>query len=223
MQDPSYNECTTSTAFPPETARRQFKVSVFIDGNNWFHRLKELLNNSIDPLKHTIKPPPQFLLRPFCANLVAPHTLVSVTYYKGIVKRIPNDPRSEKMYADEQRAFKFLQANQKIKLSFGKIIQHPDGSFHEKGVDLRLAIDMIKGAIANEYDVAYLLSSDNDLHPAIEECLALKKEVVYVGSSLKPSLGLQRVCSRSILVQQKDVLPFMPLLPPPNQPSLLVP
>ena len=220
MRKPSYNRITTFTAFPPATARRQFKVSIFIDGNNWFHRLRELLNNSIDPLQQKIKPPPNFQLRPFCENLIAPDTLISITYYKGIVKRIPNDLRSEKMYADEQRTFKFIKDNQKIDLSYGKVIQHPDGTFHEKGVDLRLAIDMLKGAINNTYEMAYLFSSDNDLHPAIEECRQLGKTIVYVGSSLKPSFGLQKICNRTILLQQKDILPFMPSTIDPNQTTL---
>lgn len=38
----------------------------------------------------------------------------------------------------------------------------------EKGVDTRIATDMIKLAWVNDYDVAVLLSSDRDFVPVVE-------------------------------------------------------
>ena len=47
----------------------------------------------------------------------------------------------------------------------------------EKGIDVRLAIDMVMGAARDEYDVAVLVSVDADLVPALEAVLALGKRV----------------------------------------------
>jgi uncharacterized LabA/DUF88 family protein len=43
------------------------------------------------------------------------------------------------------------------------------GAYHEKGVDVRIAVDMIVGAYENEFDTVILISSDTDLIPAVEK------------------------------------------------------
>ena len=40
--------------------------------------------------------------------------------------------------------------------------------FREKGVDVKLATDLIVGAVDDQYDVAIVVSSDSDLVPAID-------------------------------------------------------
>ncbi len=45
----------------------------------------------------------------------------------------------------------------------------------EKGVDVKLAIDMIKGAFENEFDFSVLISGDADFIPALELVRALGK------------------------------------------------
>lgn len=47
----------------------------------------------------------------------------------------------------------------------------------EKGIDVMVAIDMVMGAVNDEYDVAVLMSADTDLVPAMEAVLALGKRV----------------------------------------------
>lgn len=83
--------------------------------------------------------------------------------------------------------------------------------FHEKGVDILLAVEMIKLGLANTYETAFLLSSDTDLVPAVQECRRIGKQVVYVGCSLHgQSFGLTKVVNRTILLQTKDVEGFVP-------------
>jgi len=47
----------------------------------------------------------------------------------------------------------------------------------EKGIDVLIALAMVTGAIADEFDVAVLMSSDTDLVPALEQVLAAGKRV----------------------------------------------
>lgn len=216
MLQSQYNKATNLTAVPPAMAPRQsLRAAVFVDGNNWYHRCKEILNDTLDRAKHAIKPPIRFDLKGLCASIVQPDVLTCTIFCQGTIRQIENDPHNQLLYANQRKRFRFL-ASQGIQLQYGTIIMHPDGTFHEKGVDLRLAIDMIKMALSDEYDVAYLLSSDNDLVPAIDECRQLGKQVVYVGSSLKPSFGLQKASNRSILLQLKEIQSFLP-----SQQSLL--
>ena len=223
MSQKPYNNSAKPTALPPETVRRQSfnatgtegkqrKAIVFIDGSNWYHKLKTLLlaPQNVEPLR----PPIDFDIRAFAESLVMPDTLIEIRYYIGKVRRIKGDVKSEMLYGNQQRLLRFLQ-KQRIHIGFGHLINYPDGSFHEKGVDILLAVEMIRCVLEKKCEVAYLVSSDTDLVPAVDECRRLGGEVAYVGSSLHgQSFGLTKVCNRTILLQAKDVLPFVPPKPP---------
>jgi uncharacterized LabA/DUF88 family protein len=215
MRPRRYNHRAKPTALSPATAGRQSLKSkkraiVFIDGSNWYHKLRRLLNANISRKRGEIRPPVDFDLRGFMKQLVSPDTLLEIHYYIGKVRRTQGDEKSEQLYTQQQRLIGFLQT-QNITIGFGHLIPYPDGVFHEKGVDVLLAVEMIRFAHENKYDIAYLLSSDTDLVPAVEECRRLKKGVVYVGSSVHgQSFGLTKACQRTILLQPKDVAPFVP-------------
>jgi len=55
----------------------------------------------------------------------------------------------------------------------------------EKGIDVKLATDLIVGAMDNKYDTAIIVSSDGDLIPAIDWIRhRFKKKIEYVGFSI---------------------------------------
>jgi len=55
----------------------------------------------------------------------------------------------------------------------------------EKGIDVKLATDLIVGAVDDQYDTAIVVSSDSDLIPAIDWIRhRKKKQVEYVGFSI---------------------------------------
>ena len=215
MQQPFYNTDAKLTALSPLRGTAVLKdmprrAIVFVDGSNWYHKLKNLLRVKISSGRNNIKPPVNFDLRGFAENLVAPDIIVEIRYYIGKVKRTRGDQKSEKMYSAQQRLVGCLQ-QQDVIIGFGHLISYPDGSFHEKGVDILLAVEMMRLASQRKYDIAYLVSSDTDLVPAVEECKSLGREIVYVGSSVHgQSFGLTKICNRTILLQPKDVLPFVP-------------
>lgn len=72
--------------------------------------------------------------------------------------------------------------------------------YREKGIDVKIATDLIVGAVDDQYDVAILVSSDTDLIPAIDWVRSRGKKVEYVGVSIphptdtkkdiKPTVGL---------------------------------
>lgn len=72
------------------------------------------------------------------------------------------------------------------------------GKFHEKGVDVRIAVDLLKGALKDEYDACYLITSDTDIIPAIQEARKAGKEVVYVGFSNLVNNAMSANCSRTV-------------------------
>ena len=61
---------------------------------------------------------------------------------------------------------------------------------HEKGIDVKMATDLIVGAVDNKYDTAIVISSDTDIVPAIDWVrMRMKKRVEYVGFSVSDSRG----------------------------------
>ncbi|MCX6713537.1 MAG: NYN domain-containing protein [Candidatus Vogelbacteria bacterium] len=181
------------------------RIIIFIDGNNFYYKLKDLTSGGGEFLKLL-----DFDYQGFAKNLIKENTLVEIRYYIGAVKRQngANKEKSEKLFANQQKLLAKLQ-QQNIPVILGNLIQHPDKSFHEKGVDVRLAVEMIRFAREDKYDTAYLLSSDTDLVPAVEEVKSFKKQVVYVGVSNGQSFGLTKASNNTILLRGEDVIPHV--------------
>ncbi len=179
------------------------RAFIFIDGSNFYFKLKELTAklagryNLID-----------FNFRKFAEWLVEPNELIEIRYYLGAIKRERNNPKSEKLYANQQRLIGKLQ-QQNIIVTFGHIIRHPDKTHHEKGVDVRLAVEMIRFARENKYDIAYLVSSDTDLVAAVEEVQAFGKTVQYVGIPKGQSFGLSNVADDVRLLRPEEIEKFL--------------
>ena len=180
------------------------RAIVFIDGGNFYFRLKDISSE----LKGTYSLL-DFRTRDFAVHLVRPDELIQVRYYIGKLGRERGDEKSETMYANQQRLIGKLQ-QQDVAIVLGQIIKHQDGTFHEKGVDVRIAVEMIRLARSDMYDRAYLLSSDTDLVPAVEEVRSFGKEVQYVGTAKNQSFGLTKTANDTRLLRPTDSQPFLP-------------
>lgn len=178
------------------------RAFVFIDGSNFYFKLKAWSSDINEELRLL-----DFRFREFAEYLVKPHRLIEMRYYIGAIKRQRNNKKSEQMYADQQRLFRKLQ-RQNIVITLGQLIRHPDKTYHEKGVDVRLAVEMIRFARQDKYDIAYLVSSDTDLVPAVEEVKSLGKNVQYVGSAKGQSFGLSKISDDLHLLRLEDIKEF---------------
>ena len=180
------------------------RAFVFIDGNNFYFKLKEL-SSKLDGKFRLM----DFNYQEFSKWLVAPNSLAEIHYYIGALKRQKNNDKSEKMYADQQKLIGKLQ-QQSVAITLGQLIQHPDKSFHEKGVDVRSAVEMIRFAREDKYDTAHLVSSDTDLVAAVEEVQSFNKKVQYVGIAKGQSFGLTKAAGDVRLLRPEDVQKFFP-------------
>jgi uncharacterized LabA/DUF88 family protein len=81
------------------------------------------------------------------------------TYYYDAPKK---QDLSRTKYQKQQQFFDVLRKLQYFELRFGRIERG-----HQKGVDVLLAVDMIKYASNNAYDTAILVSGDSDLASAV--------------------------------------------------------
>ena len=174
---------------------------VIIDGSNFYHKLKELKTPhkaSFNYLKFV--------------ELISENTKVVAKYYCiGKIRAKQKNKKARKMMAKQQSLMTKLQ-KQGFIIQFGYLLKS-DKDYHEKGVDVQMAVNLLKGAYKNKYDYAYLVSSDSDLIPAIEETKAVGKKVIYIGFEHQPSFALLKICSKSQLLSKKDVSPFIDIKP----------
>ncbi|NCU42029.1 MAG: NYN domain-containing protein [Candidatus Moranbacteria bacterium] len=173
------------------------RVAVYIDGSNFYYKLKDL------SLKNLV----YFQYGEFAKFLCrSERCLVGKRYYIGAVKA--RDEKSKKMQEDQVRLFSHLQSDKcRFSIQRGYLMKN-DGIFHEKGVDVKIAVDILVGAYENLYDTAIVVSSDTDLIPALEKVKSLGKNVEYIGFSHKPSIALVSVATKSKLLDKNDILSF---------------
>ncbi len=176
----------------------QEKVAVYIDGSNLYNSLKD----------ESMNPPngKRFFYSAFVEYLIGKRQLVSKRYYVGIVRNFDHSPASEKRVRSQQ---KFLQGlrDESFVIKPGRIM-YDQGKIREKGVDVKLSVDLIIGAIEHHYDTAILVSSDTDLIPAIQYARFRSKKIEYIGFSHRPSLGIQKHAHLSRLLTSQDIERF---------------
>ena len=178
------------------------RVAIFIDGSNLYYKLKDLrVPNTIN-----------FNYIGLCNKLARDREIISCRYYVGAIRAKEGDSKGQSLRANQLRLFNKLIA-QGFAVKKGNFLFN-GGGFHEKGVDVKLAVDLLVGAYDNIWDTAIVISSDSDLNPAIKKVKHLGKNVEYIGFSHNPCYSLQKVSSLSRLLIKEDLDEFtVPKLP----------
>jgi len=159
------------------------RVVVFIDGSNFYHALKSTVQTA------------QVDFQTIVSHLVGPdRNLVRVYYYNAPVNatEVPDQYKRQQRFFDRLRKLDFFE------IRLGRLVKRPDGRCIEKGVDVRIAVDMVVYAVRDLYDVAVLVSADGDFADAVQFVKDQGKhvEVAYpVGSRFR---RLREVCDRFI-------------------------
>ena len=98
---------------------------------------------------------------------------MAVRIYRGM----PSKTRDPKGYGAAQRQVAAWRRNPLVHVWTRPLSYAPDGTAREKGVDTKLAVDMILMAQRDEFDVAVLVSGDTDFAPALEAVAEIKQAV----------------------------------------------
>jgi uncharacterized LabA/DUF88 family protein len=177
---------------------KEERVSVFIDGSNFYHILKGLFPD---------EKPMNFKFERLIDYLIRDRRLINVFYYNAPLDR----EKDEQGYRKQQQFFdkithlpKFnliLCRMQKVKID-GKII------YQVKEDDIHLAVDMVKFGYKDIYDTAILISSDGDFVPAIKIVKEIGKNIENVGFENKFSYHLKQECDRFIKLTKDKLKEF---------------
>jgi len=179
------------------------RVAIFIDGSNFYYKLRAFgISNAT-----------YFRYGDFASWLANGREIMDKRYYVGVVRAKENDEKGQKMRRNQRKLFNNLSSKKCGFIIERGYLMENDGVFHEKGVDVKIAVDILVGAYENLYDVAILVSSDTDLIPAIEKARTLGKEVEYIGFSNKPSFGLIKNANETRLLMKNEVEQFQMLKP----------
>ena len=165
------------------------RVAIFIDGSNLYHNLRVLKSKDIDFQK-------------LINFLIKERLLTNVFYYNAPLDISVN----KEQYWDMQR---FLENLRKIP-GFNIILckrrkyKKQDGSFvfEMKGDDVYLAIDMVSGAYENLFDIAILVSGDEDFVPVIKRLQKLGKVVENAYFKSSSSNALKNCADNSICLNE---------------------
>ncbi len=173
------------------------RVFIIIDGNNFYHRLKELKFRNL--LSFDYEKFIEFLMR-------SEKSAISKTYYIGAIREERNNSKSKELMIGQQKLVGKLQKDGWV-IKFGHMLKTDD--YHEKGVDVQITVDILVGAYENLYDTIILVSSDTDLIPALAKIRTMRKKVEYIGFSHKPSYGLITHSDIRRLLTKEDIEQFL--------------
>lgn len=174
------------------------KIAIYIDGNNFYKYLKDKEVNFPKKVK--------FNFSKFADFLANGRKCISKRYYVGIARNVFKNKKSQQLVRGQQKFLSHLE-NEDFTIKRGRVM-YDKGRIREKGTDVKIAVDLIVGAIEDKYDTAILVSSDTDLIPAVNYVKYRKKKLEYVGFSHAPSLGMQKYADFSILLRPSDIEKF---------------
>jgi len=160
------------------------RISVFIDGANFYHSMRTLNKKYSDFY---------FDFKKFIKKITNGKKLVDVYYFNAPLKQQFNADGYTKQQLQINRLEK---AGFKIILCKRKKITDKDGndSHKIKEDDIRLALQMQKDAYDNKYDTAYLFSGDGDFAPLPEYLKEKSKKVKVFYFDATGSLSLLKSC-----------------------------
>lgn len=196
------------------------KTIVFIDGENFIHQVRDMLykrrliRNREELATYDIRA----LMTQSLAGL---HEFdpknVKVYYYAAKIHLSDQSDtlkeRTESIKIWNERLREQLSAHRVDFVEAGHLLVregkrcvecgHREPVLMEKGVDVQLAVDLIRSSGDNVRLV--LLSSDGDLMPAVTEAKRRGSEVVYLGFRGVSNLALARLANQRFTINSKQV------------------
>ena len=171
------------------------RVMVFIDGSNFYHAVKEQHGKTKIDFTHLVR-----------SLASADRHLVRAYYYNAPVNaaEVPDQAKSQ------QKFFSYLKHLPYFEVRLGRLEKRQSGAVVEKGVDVRLATDMVAAAYEDRLDVAILVTGDGDFADAVQIVKNLGKhvEVAFPNCRALAKL-LVDVCDKYVQLEEAKHLKFV--------------
>lgn len=130
------------------------RVTIYIDGSNLYHSLKAGFNRT------------DLDFEKFCNKLLGGRHLVRIYYYNVSLDQTKEPER----YKDQQKFFLGMRRLPYLEMRLGRLIYRnwPDEPPYEKGLDVKLATDILVHGFQDNYNVIIIVSSDSDFADALQ-------------------------------------------------------
>lgn len=131
--------------------------------------------------------------------------LIRCYYYTALNENNKKDYESTKKY---HAAIKQNILPHTIEFRLGKLKPRENGGSEQKGVDVKLAIDMLTKAFRNQYDVAAVVTGDLDFKDLIEEVKNSGKKVELYYMERRPNkidADLLHAADISAMIKYSDI------------------
>ncbi|MCK5624327.1 NYN domain-containing protein [Candidatus Pacearchaeota archaeon] len=174
------------------------KVSVFIDGNNFYYGLR-LIYGKNKSLK-------KFNFEKFINFLVENNELVETYYYNAQLDK-SNDFQK---FLSQKEFFNKLKQIPNFNLVLCKLLKRkiPNSEKYYyvlKEDDINMAVNIVEDAYDNKFDIAILISGDGDFVPAVKSVKKRKKKIINIYFKKSSSRNLKQHCHKSLELN-KDLL-----------------
>jgi uncharacterized LabA/DUF88 family protein len=192
----------------------------YLDGENLFHRITDvLLQQKLIKARRDLV---RFDLRYFIAEIIGTKLRSNdeIRYYGTKLKLLKTNKklfsRSQAMMIHKRtwgqslanQHIEFISAGQ-LKVRDTKPCQkcgYKGEVFQEKGVDVRLAVDLVRDSFTKSGVMAYIISSDTDLLPAINVAKERNLNMFYVCMSTDLNWAMYKACGQALTFTDKIII-----------------
>ncbi|OHA97911.1 MAG: hypothetical protein A3E02_02425 [Candidatus Zambryskibacteria bacterium RIFCSPHIGHO2_12_FULL_38_34] len=186
---------------------------LFIDGENLKGKVKDVftLSKKDKPIWH------EYNFKDLFDKVLEGIKINRKIFYFARIKEYKDSKEKSKQLIEEQRLLKTHLEKQGFEVILkgrvrGQIESGKNGKkvlvFREKGVDVKIAVDMVSLSCDKKIKEIILCSSDSDLQPAIEEVNKRNVSCIYLGFEVNPNKGISYSTKRTILIRNSEVLEF---------------
>lgn len=185
---------------------------LFVDGENFLHKIREVLDEEgVDKNKYDLA---KINILKLLSEPLKGYKIKRKIYYASRIHFHSETKEKSETLIKFQRSLRNTLIKQGFEFEIAGNVraQKIDGKivFKEKGVDVKIAVDLVSLASKKILDCAILASSDSDLQPAVAELRERKVEVVYLGFETNPNKGLSYTTNRTILLRNPEILTACP-------------
>ena|SRR3989304_3245379 len=193
------------------------KTYLFIDGENFIYKIEESIESQ-GISKHSVNIV-NIDLKKLIALALPEYKLERKNFYSAKLQVHPETfTKSKKLILQqrilktnlEKQGFEFILAG-KVMPQVIKIDGKTKTIFKEKGVDVRIAVDLVSLSCDKKMETAIICSSDSDLQPAIAEVRKRGVEVIYLGFENTPNKGLTYTANKTVLFRNSEIKQVVPL------------
>ena len=193
------------------------KTQLFIDGENFIYKIEDALlsqgfeKNKISSENIDLKKLIKFAFPDLKLDKLKFYS-AKLKFYKESAKKSKELILKQRILKTnlEKQGFEFILAVN-VRPQMVKVDGKSKTIFKEKGVDVRIAVDLVSLSCDKDIDIAILCSSDSDLQPAVAEARKRGIEVVYLGFESNPNKGLTYTTNRTVLFRNNEIAQVVPI------------